>query len=354
MLHKEATDFLKQLVETPSPSGFETEIQQIIRKRVSDCADTVTTDVHGNLIFAFNPKGAPRIMLCGHCDEIGLMVTYIDNDGFIYVDSIGGVDPNILPGQRVIIHGKKDVFGIVGKKALHLTKKEEQGKNKKMEDLWIDTGAKDKKSIEKTVSVGDAITLEAGYRDLQNGLAVARGFDDRIGAFAVAEAFRMLARGSKIKAAVFGVSSVQEEVGLRGARTSAYGINPDVGIAVDVGFSSDHPGMDKKKIGDISLGKGPMIARGPNINPVVYKLLLKAAKSAKIKYQVSGESSATGTDANVIQVTRSGVAAGLVSIPNRYMHSPVEVVSLKDVENTATLLAAFVKNLKPGQSFIPE
>ena len=161
MLNKTAKTFLKQLIETTSPSGFETEIQNVIRERVDKFSDTVQSDVHGNLIFALNPEGSPRIMLAGHCDEIGMMITYVDKEGFLYVDSIGGVDPNSLPGQRVVVHGTRDIPGVVGKKALHLTTSEERKKAKKMEDLWIDIGAKNKKEAEKIVSIGDPITVAA-------------------------------------------------------------------------------------------------------------------------------------------------------------------------------------------------
>jgi len=244
------------------------------------------------------------------------------------------------------------LLGVVGKKAIHLMEPEEKTKAAKLESLWIDIGAKNKKDAQKMVAIGDPITFASKVENLANNLIVSRGTDDKVGSFVVAETLRLL-NGQKFKAAVYSVSTVQEEIGLRGAKTSAYGIDPHVGVAVDVGFCSDYPGADKNTLGDVSMGKGPILHRGPNINPVVGKKLVETAKKAKIPYQMVGEPRATGTDANVIQISRAGVAAGLVSIPNRYMHTPVEVVSLNDLENAAKLLAEFVKGLSERVDFTP-
>jgi len=202
--------------------------------------------------------------------------------------------------------------------------------------------------------VGDCVTVDVGFRKLRNNLVVGRGFDDRVGAFAVAETMRLLAaEKKKLKVAVFGVATTQEELGLRGARTSAYGVDPHAGIAVDVGFASDYPTIDKNVVGDIALGKGPIIAKGPNINPILGRMLVDTAKKKKIPYQMEGAPGATGTDANAMQMTRAGVATALVSVPNRYMHSPVEVVSLRDLENTSKLMAGTVLAIKASQDFTP-
>jgi len=280
-------------------------------------------------------------------DEVGFMVKYIDENGFIYFNQIGGVDPVVATAQRVWIHGKKGkVLGVIGRKAIHLTSAEERGKALKLTDLWIDIGAKDKKAAEKLVSVGDPVTYVLGFDELLDDLVVGRGFDDRMGAWVVAEALRLVA-SKEPNAAVFAVATVQEEVGLRGARTSAFGIAPDIGIAVDVTHAMDAPGSDKKLVGDISLGKGPVLARGANISPKVFEGLEKAARKEKLKIQYEGAPGGTGTDANAIQLTRAGVATGLVSVPNRYMHSPVEIISLTDLENAAKLLAAYCASLSP-------
>ncbi len=352
-MRKESLALLRKMVETPSPSGFEQPVQRIVRAALKSIADEVKTDVHGNVIAALNPEGKPRVMLAGHCDEIGLMVTYVNEKGFVYFSAIGGVDANLLPGARLIVHGEKGpVLGVVGRKPIHLMSADDRKAGVKMESLFLDIGAKDKKDALKRVAVGDPITFERGLHLLPNDLAVSAGFDDKIGAFVVTETMRLLQRRS-FKAAVFGVSTVQEEIGLRGARTSAFGIDPDVGIAIDVGHATDYPGADEKRTGEAALGKGPLLHRGANINPVVEKRLFAAAKKARVPHQVTAEPRGTGTDANAIQISRAGVAAGLVSIPNRYMHTPVEMISLRDLENAAKLLAEFICGLTERTSFIP-
>ncbi|MBI5778682.1 MAG: M42 family metallopeptidase [Planctomycetes bacterium] len=354
-MESKSLNFLKELVNSPSPSGYEQPTQEIWCKYVRPFVDEIKKDVHGNAIAVINPKGKPRLMFSGHCDEIGLMVRYIDDKGYIYFGAIGGIDTGILPGQRFHIHTKKGpVLGVVGKKAIHLMEEEERKSagSPKIYSLWLDIGAKNKAEVEKIIDIGDPITFAVGFENLKNDLIVARGFDDKMGAFVVAETLRLISR-QRPKAAVFGVSTVQEEIGIRGARTSAYGISPDVGIAIDVTFATDHPDSNPKRIGDIKLGSGPVISRGPNINPMVFEILTNTAKSNKISCQIEAAPGATGTDANAIQMNKSGVAAGLVSVPNRYMHTPIEVIALSDLENTSKLLAAFTLKLTPNISFIP-
>ena len=353
-MRKESVNFLRDLVAAPSPSGFEGPAQKVWMDRTSPFADEVKVDVHGNAIAVLNPGGSPRIMLAGHTDEVGFMVKYISDDGFISFATIGGVDIHLAPARRVAIHSENGpVIGVVGKKPIHLMDPQTRA-NQKLEwhQLWIDIGAKDRKEAEKRVALGDAVTFLDGFEVLSANCVIGRGFDDKAGSFTVSEVLRLL-KGKNIKAAVFAVSTVQEELGLRGAKTSAHGIDPDIGIATDVTFASDHPDTDKKQLGEISLGKGPVIARGPNINPRVFSRLIKLAESRKIPYQVEASPRATGTDANVIQMTRSGVAAALVSIPNRYMHTPVEMVNLNDMENAARLLAAYIESLEPEEDLTP-
>ena len=228
------------------------------------------------------------------------------------------------------------------------------GKVVKIEDLWIDIGAKDKEEAASLVEIGDPAVLDYAFAELRNDLVVARGFDDRIGAFVVLEAARLLAAMNP-KASIYAVATVQEEIGLRGAKTSAFAIDPKVGIAVDVGFATDTPVMEseKKKVGEFSMGKGPIIARGPNINPPLHKLIVQAAKEADIPYQIEGAPRGTGTDANAIQLARAGVATGLICIPNRYMHSPCEIVHLTDLENALKLIAQTVAKIDETTSFLP-
>jgi len=352
-MRKESLEFLQELIKTPSPSGWESDIQNVCADYVRPYADEVYKDVHGNQYSVRNKDAELRVMLAGHVDEIGLMVNTIDDKGFISFVAIGGIDTAVLAGQRVVIHGPKGpVPGVIGRTAIHLTDKEDRGKPMKIHQMWLDIGAKDKEDAESVVAVGDPVTIDMGFQELRNGRVVARAFDDRVGAFVVLEAMRLLER-RKIKVALYCVTTVQEEIGLRGATTSSYGCNPHVGVAVDVGHAVDYPSADTKRHGDTKLEAGPIIGRGPNINPVVGRQLIDIAKAKKIPYQVGAEPRATGTDANAMQLSRGGVATALVSVPNRYMHSPVELISLADAENSAKLLAEWVASLKPEMNFIP-
>jgi len=298
----------------------------------------------------------PRVMLAGHVDEIGLMVRYIDDQGFLYFAPIGGVDAHLLPGQRVWVHGRAGpVLGVIGRKPIHLLEQEERTKVAKIKDLAVDIGAKDREAAEARVAVGDPMTFAVGMERLGDDRVVSRGLDDKMGSFVVAEVLRRVAgHRADLRCSVYGVSTVQEEVGLRGARTSAFGIDPDVGICVEVTFASDHPGVDKKSVGDIQVGKGPVLSRGANINPRVFELLREAAREEEIDVQVEAAPRATGTDANVMQLSRSGVATGLVQVPLRYMHTPSEVLSLSDLEGAVRLLAAFLLKVGPETDWIPQ
>lgn len=354
-MEKERVEFLRRCMETVCPSGFEEEISRIWRKEADRFAERTWADSHGNSFAVVNEGGIPRVMLAGHADEIGLMITYIDDHGYLSFAGIGGWDPQVLPGQRVWIQGMTGpILGAIGRKPIHLLEEEERKKVVKIEDLWIDIGAKDKEDVASLVEIGDPAVLDYSFAELRNDLVVSRGFDDRVGAFLVLEAARLVAAMNP-KASVYAVATVQEEVGLRGARTSAFGIDPQVGIAVDVGFATDTPGMDKekKKVGEVTMGKGPIIARGPNINPVLFKLFVETAKEKKIPYQIEGAPRGTGTDANAIQLCRAGVATGLISVPNRYMHSPCEIVHLGDLENIARLIAHTVAKIDERTDFIP-
>jgi endoglucanase len=283
------------------------------------------------------------------------MVRYIDENGYLYFAPIGGVDDQLLPGKRVWIHAQNGpLMGIVGRKPIHLIDPKDREKVIQVHNQFIDIGAKSKREASRFVKIGDAITFAAGLERLIGDRIVSRGFDDKVGSFVVAEVLRRVA-GKKIRpwCTVYGVSTVQEELGLRGATTRAYQIQPDVGIAVEVGHASDYPDMEKKRFGEYKVGAGPIIARGANINPLVYDLLLKTAKKNKIPVQILGAPRPTGTDANVIQLSRRGVATGLIGVPLRYMHTPTEVLSLKDLEATCQLLEGFLFALKEEMSFIP-
>jgi len=317
-------------------------------------ADTIETDVHGNVIVGLNPEGSPRVMLAGHCDQIGMMVNYIDDNGFIFFAPIGGIDPSVVPGSRVIVHSRNGpIHAVIGRKPIHVLKPEERGAKTELREMWIDIGAKDRKEVEQVIRVGDPVTFRLEMVALANDLVTSPAFDNKCGLFVVMEALR-LCSVKKIKCALFAVSTVQEEVGLRGARTSCYGVDPQVGIAVDVTHATDYPDIDKRVNGDIKLGKGPTISTGPNINPALEERLFKTAKAKGIPVQAEAEPAATGTDANAIQLTRAGVATALVSIPNRYMHTQVEVVSLRDLEMASRLIADTVAAIDRRSKFIPE
>ncbi len=345
--------FFEDLVLAPSPSGFEQPAQDVYRRYVEKYADEIKTDIHGNVIAKKNGTGNLRFMVVGHADEIGLMVNYIDDNGFIRFVPIGGVDTSILPGLRVqIYHEKKVIKGVIGKKPIHLLKPEERKNAAKLEDLWIDIGARDKKDAEKKVSIGDPITFMPGLDILNEDIITTKATDNKAGVYIAGLLLKELHK-KKIEANIFAVSSVQEEIGLRGATTSSFGIDPHVAIAIDVTHAIDYPGLSKEQLGETNLAKGPTITVGANINPQVFKLMKKAAEQAKIDYQIQAAPRGTGTDANAIQLTRSGVATGLISIPNRYMHTPSEIISTKDLDSSVKLLLEFVKLLSSEIDFVP-
>ncbi|MCL4119001.1 UNVERIFIED_CONTAM: hypothetical protein GTU68_029890 [Idotea baltica] len=318
-------------------------------------ADTVEIDYHGNLILGINTKAKKKVMIAGHCDQIGLIVQHVTKEGFIYFGAIGGIDPGVLPGSIVEIHASKGIIkGVVGRKPIHLQKAEERkAMSLDMHKMWIDIGAKSDKEVLKKIEIGDPVTFKLGVTELGDDLICAPGLDDRVGLFVAMEAMKLCAKG-KLNYALYCVSTVQEEIGLRGAVTSAYSVNPDIGIAVDVTFANDNPGKSGLHEAPCKLGDGPAITRGANANPIVYRRMVSTAKKSKIPYQIAPAGRALGNDANAMQLSRSGVATASIGLPNRYMHSQVEVCSLKDLENSAKLLAKFVKgltlgvNLKPG------
>lgn len=359
-MHDASHAFLKDLLATPSPSGFEKPIQDVVRAWIAPFADEVRTDRHGNVLAIRRPPGKQpagrepvRIMLAGHCDQIGLMVQHIDDTGFLYVQPIGGWDMQILLGQHLTVWAKSGpLAGVLSRKAPHLLTTEERNKVPQFGDVWVDIGAKDKKEVEELVTPGDPVTVALGYRPLRNGLASSPAMDDKVGLWTVMEALRLL-HGKSLQAEVYCVSTVQEEVGLRGATTSAYGIRPQIGIAVDVCHATDTPGNDKKQLGDVKVGGGPVLFRGPNISPRVHEKLVDAAREKEIAVQVRGAPRATGTDANVMQLSGEGVATGLIGLPNRYMHSPVEVVCLDDLDRAAILLAEFCLKVTPQDDWTP-
>jgi len=352
-MRDKSLQFLRTLVNTPSPVGHEVRGQRVWLDYVSGFAEETFSDAYGNCVAVLNKGGSPRIMLSGHADEIAMAVNYITDDGFIHVRKMGGVDAAITKAQRVVIHSRNGpVKAVVGNVAPHLMKEEKDPKPPKMHDLFLDIGASTRKEVEKLVRIGDPITLVDEFDLLRNDLAVARGFDNRIGTFAVAEALRLLKEsGSRLAAEVCAVSNVQEEIGLLGARQIAYSLKPDIALVVDVTHATDYPCVNKPQHGDIRIGKGPAITHGGCNHPEVVARIESVAETKKIPLQHEAMSGTSGTDTDAIFWTRGGIASALISLPNRYMHSPVELISLKDLVLIPELLAGFAVSIKRGEQF---
>jgi endoglucanase len=352
-MREQSLNFLRTLVNTPSPVGHEARGQRVWLDYVKKFADETFSDAYGNCVAVLNKGGSPRLMISGHADEIGMAVNYITDDGYIYVRRMGGVDAAITKAQRVVIHTRKGpVKGVVGNVAPHLMKEEKEPKAPKIHDIFIDIGVSSRKEAEGLVQVGDPLTLADEFDVLRNDLVVARAFDNRIGTFSVAEALRLLKEGrTRLNAEVCAVSNVQEEVGLLGARQIAYSLKPDIALVVDVTHATDYPNINKPQHGDVRIGKGPAITHGGCNHPEVVARLEQIARAKKIPLQHEAMSATSGTDTDAIFWTRGGIASALVSLPNRYMHSPVEVVNLKDLEMIPELLASFASSLKKGEQF---
>ena len=353
MLSSSSLAFLKRLLDTPGPSGYETLAARAWRAEAETFADIVSCDVAGNSMAEVNPGGSPTIMLDGHIDEIGVIVQYIDDDGYVYIAPIGGWDPQVLVGQRIrFLTANGDVLGVVGKKPIHLIKVADRDHASKIIDLWIDIGAKDRGEAEERISVGDPGVIDSHALDFPNGCIVSRSIDDRIGAFTILEALRRY-KAAPGKARVVAAATTQEEIAWHGggAVVCANRIRPQMAIVVDVTFATDHPQIEKKELGEHKLGGGPVLARGSLVSPVVFELLRAAAKRGAIPFSVHAAGRDTSTNADAIHIAQEGVATGLVSIPNRYMHSPNEMISLSDVDHTATLIAEVCRRVDSHTDF---
>jgi len=337
-------DFFRELVFSPSPSGFEFHSQKIFRRFAQEYALNTITDLHGNVIVEKKGLSSYKLMLIAHIDEVGFIVKYIDQNGFIYFKNIGGIDNSILQGLRVNIYSEKGIIkGIIGKNAIYNQEKEDF-KPTKNEDLWIDIGTNNKQETEALISVGDIITYEPFFEINSNGFITASSTDDKAGVYIISQLIKCL-HDKIVFPTLYFVSSVQEEIGIRGAKTSAYNISPDICIAIDVAHSTDYPSADKRKLGDISLGKGAIIAKGANITPKLFDLLRITASSNKIDFQIEALPECSGTDISEIQTTKNGVATALISIPNRYIHTPNEIVHSKDLESIVELISKFILNI---------
>ena len=353
-MNKRSLQFLETLVNTPSPSGHESRGLRVWMDYAGQYADETYSDAYGNCVAVLNKGGGPRLMLAGHADEIGMTVNFIDDDGYVYVRRLGGTNPAITKAQRVTIHSRKGpVKGVVGSVAPHLMRTETGApKVPKIHEVFVDIGVGSRKAAEKLIRVGDPITLNDQFELLRGDLAVARAFDNRVGTWAVAETLRLLQSGkAKLNAEVCAVANTMEEVGLFGARQIAYSLHPDIALVMDVTHATDYPTVDKRQHGDTKGGQGPTVTHGNCNHPEVIKRVEQVAKRLKINLQHEAISSTSGTDTDAVFWTRGGIPSGLISLPNRYMHSPVEVVSLKDLEQIPQLMAGFAKSLKKGDQF---
>lgn len=339
-MEEQLKDFLNRILIESSPSGSEEQVTNLFKNFVSPFVDEVYTDANGNCIA--HKKGiGPKVMLMAHADEVGLMINYIDKDGFLYFKEIGGIDTNILPSQRVWIHSAKGpVLGVIGRKPIHLQDKSEGARELNSEDLWIDLCVSNKAQALESVQIGDVATIISEPVVMPNETIVSRALDDKVGLAVLAGVAQNL---YDTKADVYLVASVQEELGARGAQMVSEYVKPDIGIAIDVTHATDYPTMNPIKDGDISLEKGAVIPLGPNMHKEVCRQLVSIAQENEIPVQIEAIAKPTGTDAREIQVSGCGIKTGLISIPCRYMHTPNEMVSLKDAESAIKLLTEYLK-----------
>ncbi len=348
-----AVDFLRRLVDAPGPSGYEQAPARVWRSEAETLADEVFRDVTGNSYARVRNEGGPKVIVAGHVDEIGFVVTHVDPEGYLWFAPIGGWDDQVVVGQRLRIAGRNgDVLGVVGKKAAHLLRKEDRDRPTELRDLWIDIGAADRADARRRVDVGDAAVVDAAFVRLTEDLCVARSMDNRVGAFVALETARLLA-ADRLPADVYAVATAQEETTFAGASTASFRLAADVAIAVDVTHATDYPGADKHANGEVKLGGGPVLSRGAAVNPIVFEGLRAAGERLGLDCPVQANGRGSGTDADAMIRSGAGAATGIVSIPNRYMHSPNEVISLTDLRNAARLIADFIRAIPADADYRP-
>lgn len=350
----DAPEFLVELLNARSPSGYEAEAQAVVDKYVQPVADAYKKDTIGNRIGTVKGTDGPTVLMTGHMDELGLIITYVDDMGFLYFNTIGGFDLSTISGRRVTILTKDGtVRGVTGRRAIHLLSAEERKKVPEKHNLWIDIGAKDKKDALERIRIGDVAVYDKSFDVLTGSICTARAFDNKAGCYVVCEALRRLAAEREgLAANAVSVATTQEEIGCRGARAVAgsVGVEADFAIAVDVTHATDHPECDNKRFGEFTLGGGPSITRGANVNPIMFDKLVEVAEAEGIPYQIEADPRPTSTDGRELQMSAGGLATAVVSIPLRYMHTPSEIVDLEDVEKTVQLLVAYCRSLKKGDS----
>jgi endoglucanase len=346
-------ELLERLLTTPGPSGHESDPGRVWREFCSGFASEVGSDQVGSS-FARVPgtNGGPRLAIVGHIDEIGLHVTHIESDGKLRFGQVGGWDPIVLVGQRVRIDTRDGpVLGVVARKPIHLLKDEDRKQAPELKQLHIDIGARDADEARSRVRIGDVAVIDAQPEELPNDLVIARALDNRVGCYVAAEAARLVAEAGGAPGEVLALAVTQEETSFAGSRTSAFAHEPGVAVVVDLTHATDQPGVELGEMTEHKLGSGPVIARGTSLHPRVFELLHDAADAQGIEFTLESLGRGTGTDADAIHLSRAGVPTGLVSVPCRYMHSPVEMVSLDDIDAAARLIAAFAQTLGSGTSF---
>jgi endoglucanase len=345
-------DVLRRLLTAPGPSGHEQVPAAVFREACAEFAEVTTDTVGSTVARVVGTAGGPVLAIVGHIDEIGLIVHHIDDDGYLWFSSVGGWDPVILVGQRLEIATRNGpVTGVVGKKPIHLMNDEDRRKAPELKHLHIDIGAKDGDDARSMVRVGDVAVIAGEPVELPNDRVISRSMDNRIGVYVAYEAARLVAEAGGAPGDVCAVAATQEEITFAGSRTTAFSLEPALAIAVDVTFATDAPDTNEKEVGRHRFGTGPVIQRGATLDPQLFELLHDAAEAEGIPFTVTASGRSTGTDADALHTTRGGLPTGVVSVPLRYMHSPVEMVQLDDVQNAARLIAAFARRLEPGTSF---
>lgn len=351
-MQADSFDFFKRLLDAAGPSGFETAPAKVWRDQAASVADSVDHDVLGTS-YAWLKSDGPVVVVEGHIDEIGFQISHIDEQGFLWFGQIGGADDQVLVGQRIrILAEQGDVIGVIGRKAAHLLSPDDKNKAVQSKDLWIDIGVNSRDEALEHVAVGDPAVIDAGLIHLHGDRYVSRAMDNRTGAFVALETLRLL-KENRPWATVAAVAATQEEVSHAGALTSTFKLSPLVSIALDVTHATDYPGGDKQRNGEIALGGGPVLCRGASMNPIVFNGLKAAGEKLGLSCPVEAAPKQSFTDADAMIRTGAGTATGLISFPNRYMHSPNEVVSLADLENSARLIAEFIRTIGPDSDFRP-
>jgi putative aminopeptidase FrvX len=354
-MHEKTLEFLKTIVGESSPSGYEREVGEIFRSFLTPFVHDVRKDVLGNVTAVINSDAEFKVMIAAHIDEIGLMIHHISEEGFLHFQMIGGNDSIVADGQRVWVKGRERMAGVVGRKSSTVQSPSEAKGKPSTKELWIDIGATSKQEAEEVVALGDVATFQPEFQTLLGSRAAGRAFDNKAGVAAMAETMRLLADGGRLSPdiGVYAVASTQEEIGSRGAQAAAYAISPDVAIAIDMGVATDVPGLMPHEYGLLVVGQGPALSRGPNTSPILYDLLRDAALARKAPFQVRPDPASSPTDARVLLLTHCGAAAALLEVPLRYMHTPCEVLDLRDVTGCARLLADFCEQVSPDIDLRP-